>query len=127
MYKEDRHVALEFRGKLVIREAIDGRLPNPQSLDLFPAVPVNAAQFEHRQIVVGIESEGLLIGLDGARRLAKIAVGCAKLKPTLGVRLDACGLFAQHRHALFEPTEEVEDRPETVAIVTAHRAMRESG
>lgn len=114
---------MEFCGKFVIREAVDGRLPNPQSLDLFPAVPVNAAEIEHRQIVVGIEREGPLIGLDGSRRLAKIAVGCAELKPTQGVRLDAFGLFAQDRQALFEPTEEVEGRPETVAIVTARQIV----
>ena len=41
-WKEDRHVALEFGG----REAVDGRLPNPQSLDLLPAVPVSAVRFE---------------------------------------------------------------------------------
>ncbi len=107
----------------MIWEAVDGRGPNRQSLNLLPPVPVSAAEIEHRQIVVGIQREGLLIGVDGLRGLAKNAIGHAELKPAHGVRLDALGLFAQDRQALFKPPEKVEGGPETVAVVTARQIV----
>ena len=84
---------------------------------------MSAAEIEHRQVVVGIQRERILIGVDGLRGLAKIAVGRAELKPAHGVRLDALGLFAQDWQALFKPTEKIEGGPETVAVVTARQIV----
>ncbi len=107
----------------MIWEAVDGRRPNCQSLNLLPAVPVSAAEIEHRQIVIGIQRERLLIAVNGLRGLAKVAVGRAELKPAHGVRLDALGLFAQDWQALFKPTEKVEGGPKAVAVVTARQIV----
>ena len=76
-----------------IRKAVDGCRPNRQSLNLLAPVPVSTSKIEHRQIVIGIQREGLLIGVDGLRGLAKIAVSRAELKPAHGIRLNALGLF----------------------------------
>ena len=121
--KKKRHVTSEFGGEFVIWEAIDGHRPNRHSLDRLPPVPASTAEIEHREIIIGIQREGLFIGVDSLCGLAKIAVCSAKLKPAHGVRLDVLGLFAQDWQTLFKPTEKVEGGAETVAVVTAHQIV----